>query len=350
MTELLLHKRKVESVFHLLGEHENDITYSVAWALSQSPHFLSIFVHFALGVTTDSDSVVIRLQQHEKQAGITDIEIESPGKFFLIVEAKRGWSLPSRKQLETYAQRPSFCASKGLPRLILVMSECSSEFAPLNLETQKIAGVEIHPISWKQIACLAVEAQSNCSHAERRILRELLTYLRGLMTMQNLDSNWVYVLSLGSGTPDGWKISNKFFRAARGHAIHVRPKRETNFKSGKTASYEHIADAPHGNKWCNDIRGKRDVFLVGSKVSWVAAENGPKVTRELIELLQKGINWGRATVKNPLTQNARGKHAVLTGADAQRVTDWVPRVSHPVRHSDPAIRSVCVRSGSCDKD
>jgi hypothetical protein len=50
MTELLLHKRKVESVFHLLGEHENDITYSVAWALSQSPHFLlSIFVHFALG-------------------------------------------------------------------------------------------------------------------------------------------------------------------------------------------------------------------------------------------------------------------------------------------------------------
>jgi hypothetical protein len=101
MAELLLHERKVESVFDLLGEHENDITYSVAWALSQSRHSLSICVHSALRVAADSDSIVIRLQQHEKQAGITDIEIESPGKFFLIVDAKWGWNLPGQKQLET---------------------------------------------------------------------------------------------------------------------------------------------------------------------------------------------------------------------------------------------------------
>jgi hypothetical protein len=208
MAELLLHTKKVESVFHLLGEQENDITYSVAWALAQSPSFLNAFVRSTLGMSADSGTVVIRLQQREKQAGITDIEIESPGRFFLIVEAKRGWNLPSRKQLETYVLRPSFCASKGLPRRILAMSECSREFALLNLETQKIAGVEIHPISWNQIARLAVEAQDNCSHAEKRILRELLTYLRGLMTMQKIDSNWVYVLSLGSGTPEGWKISS----------------------------------------------------------------------------------------------------------------------------------------------
>ena len=207
MTELLLRNRTVESVFHLLGERENDITYSVARALSQSPHFLSIFVHSALRVATDTDSTVIRLQQHEKQAGITDIEIESHGKFFLIVEAKRGWNLPSQKQLQTYAQRLSFRASKGLPRRILVMSECSREFALLNLETRKIAGVEIAPVSWKEVARLAVEAQTNSSQAERHILRELLTYLRGLMTMQNTDSNWVYVVSLSGGTREGWKIS-----------------------------------------------------------------------------------------------------------------------------------------------
>ena len=27
------------------------------------------------------------------------------------------------------------------------------------------------------------------------------------MTMQNVDSNWVYVVSLGSGTPKDWKLS-----------------------------------------------------------------------------------------------------------------------------------------------
>jgi hypothetical protein len=248
MAELLLHKRKIESIFHLLGEHENDITYSVAWALSQSPRFLNKFVHVALGLQADSHSIVIRLQQHEKHAGITDIEIESPGKFFLIVEAKRGWNLPSRKQLETYALRPSFCASKGLPRRILVMSECSREFALLNLETQKIAGVEIHPVSWNQIARLAVEAQHNCSHAEKRILRELLTYLRGLMTMQKIDSNWVYVVSLGSGTLEGWRISWIDIVKKRRRYFHpvgkTWPKEPPNYIAfryhGKLQSIHHI--------------------------------------------------------------------------------------------------------------
>ena len=61
-------------------------------------------------------------------------------------------------------------------------------------------------------------------------------------------------------------------------------------------------------------------------------------------------NGSKATVKNPLTHNARGKHALLTSKDAQRVIDWVPRVRHPVRFADPATRSVCVRSCSCDKE
>jgi hypothetical protein len=145
--------------------------------------------------------------------------------------------------------------------------------------------------------------------------------------------------------------TDRLFRAARGHAIHVRPKEESNLKPGNKASYEHITDAPHAHKWGKDIKGKRDVFLVGSRKSWVAASSAPAVNHELVGLLKFGIGWsGKATVRNPLTQNARGKHAVLTGRDAQRVIDWVPRPSHPVRNSEPATRSVCVRSCSCDKE
>jgi hypothetical protein len=33
------------------------------------------------------------------------------------------------------------------------------------------------------------------------------SYVRGLMTIQNIDSKWLYVVSLNSGTPEGWKIS-----------------------------------------------------------------------------------------------------------------------------------------------
>jgi len=79
MAEIFLHNKPIKSVFHLLGEHENDITYSVAWALAQSPAFLNRFIELATGKSIDTPNVVIRLQQHEQQGGITDIEIESPG-------------------------------------------------------------------------------------------------------------------------------------------------------------------------------------------------------------------------------------------------------------------------------
>ena len=79
MPELLLHGKPVRCVFHLLGEHENDLTYSLAWALSQSPAFLQEFVRSTLDIKPTLENVTIRLQHAEKDAGITDIEIESPG-------------------------------------------------------------------------------------------------------------------------------------------------------------------------------------------------------------------------------------------------------------------------------
>ena len=98
-------RQKVGSIFRLLGEHENDITYSVAWVLAQCPPFLGQFLRKAFGSKIDTASAEIRLQQHETKGGITDIEIEDPDRFSLIVEAKRGWTLPSRSQLEKHAYR-----------------------------------------------------------------------------------------------------------------------------------------------------------------------------------------------------------------------------------------------------
>jgi hypothetical protein len=251
MTELFLYKRKVNSVFHLLGERENHITYSVAWALAQSPAFLNAFLKRMIGLTADPDSVTIRLQHHEKEAGITDIEIESPGQFFLIVEAKRGWNLPSLKQLETYACRPSFTTSAGVLKRIVPLSECSREYAVHNLGCEKIAGIDLQPASWKEMATLAQQAQKGASHAEKHLLQELLTYLRGLMSMQDIDSNWVFIVSLGPGTPKGWSISwidivEK--KRAYFHQVGDRwPKEPPNYigfrYNGKLQSIHHIEES-----------------------------------------------------------------------------------------------------------
>jgi hypothetical protein len=247
MLDLLLRERKIETVFDLIGKHENDITFSLAWALSQSSCFLNTFLQATIGIPAN-DRVVIRLQQHQPGGGITDIEIESPGDFFIIVEAKRGWSLPVKQQLQTYANRTSFAASGDCVRRIFVLSECTREYATRNLEALRLNSVEVVPISWKETARIAESSFQGCSHAEKRLLRELLTYLRGLMTMQNVDSNSVLVVSLSTKPLKGWKISpievvtksNRYFHPVGGRW----PKEPPNYIAfryhGRLQSIHHI--------------------------------------------------------------------------------------------------------------
>lgn len=249
MAELYLHNNRVYSVFQLLGEHENDISYSVAWALANCPSFLNEFLQKVIGSTVDVSDVVIRLQQYESDGGITDIEIELPGRFYVIIEAKRGWNLPSRAQLEKYAERRSLSESKAPSRVLVVLTECSREYAEMHLEAPNIPGVPVVPLSWKDTATIARNAHPRGSHAEKRVLNELTTYLGGLMTMQKIDSNWVYVVSLARGTPQSWRISWIDIVNTRHYYFHpagVRgwPKEPPNYiafrYSGKLQSIHHI--------------------------------------------------------------------------------------------------------------
>lgn len=249
MADLYLHSRKVNSIFQLLGEHENDITYSVAWALAQSPSFLQTFLQKVVGRKAETNGVLIRLQQYETGRGITDIEIELPGEFYIIVEAKRGWNLPDFKQLETYANRKSFKVSNAPFKRLLVLSDCSRDYAETHLEIRETSGVQVDPISWKDVATLANKVRTEGSHGEKRLIGELLTYLGGIITMQNIYSNWVYVVALASGTPSGWSISWINIVKQKRHYFHPVggsgwPKEPPNYIAfryyGKLQSIHHI--------------------------------------------------------------------------------------------------------------
>jgi hypothetical protein len=104
----------------------------------------------------------------------------------------------------------------------------------------------------------ATKARQGSTHAEKRILTELLTYFRGLMTMQNVDSNWVYVVSLGSDTPKGWKLSWIDVVEQKGRYFHPVgggwPKEPPNYIAvryrGRLQSIHHVEgysvfDDPH---------------------------------------------------------------------------------------------------------
>jgi hypothetical protein len=95
--------------------------------------------------------LAIALQKSVRGAGITDIEIRG-GDFHVIVEAKRGWNLPAKEQLEKYV--PRLHKSKARHALIVTMSECSKEYAREYLVAD-VDGVPVQHMSWSQIGMLS---------------------------------------------------------------------------------------------------------------------------------------------------------------------------------------------------
>jgi hypothetical protein len=202
VTDIYLHNKQIKSVFELLGNKENDITYSIGWTLANSHAFLMSFTKKVLPKTSYPKEAIIRLQEFKQDSGITDIEIQGMD-FHIIAEAKRGWYLPSNDQLNLYARRLK--AADDRQNIIVVMSECLPEYALLHLP-RHIQGIPVRYLSWEDIAFLS-ETVREASHAEKRLLEQLRIYLRRIVNMQNQESNMVYVVSLGSGIPEGCSIS-----------------------------------------------------------------------------------------------------------------------------------------------
>jgi hypothetical protein len=200
MTFLTLHNQKIETVFDLLGQKENDLTYALGWALARSPQFL-MQLAITLGLKNGlSERVIIRLQEHSSTQGITDIEIDDPGQCHIILEAKRGFTVPSEAQLKKYANRLNAARDQPKTRLLVVLAEDDRENSWLKQRVpNNIDGVPVKTISWQNFIKLAKRIKSR-DHAERHLLHQFIHYLRGATTMQNQNSNLVYVVALSNET------------------------------------------------------------------------------------------------------------------------------------------------------
>ena len=122
MARLNLHGRRVETVFHVVGRHENAITKSLGWCLSQVPSFLDR-LGCELGTPgLSARNATVRLQEHQAGAGVTDLELHAPGYAAWIVEAKRGFTVPSTAQLKTYAARLGEPRCRAASRGLVVLA------------------------------------------------------------------------------------------------------------------------------------------------------------------------------------------------------------------------------------
>lgn len=197
MTVLTLSGENVESVFDLLGQSENAMTYSLGWTLSQCPQFLSSLSSVLALEHSFSPQVQICLQRHAGSGGFTDLEIRDPGNHHIIIEAKKGFTVPCKEQLEKYADRLIDEALSSSPLLVvLAESDRQNHWLKLNVPLS-VKEVPVKSVSWSTFQDLAQQHSSEGTHAERRLLRQLIIYLKKVTTVQNQFSNEVYVVSLG---------------------------------------------------------------------------------------------------------------------------------------------------------
>jgi hypothetical protein len=195
VVDLFLHQQRLESIFELLGSRENDLTFSLGWALSRCPSLLAQLVARVLQADVSMDAVSVQLQEPHRAGGYTDIELVS-SSFHIIIEAKCGWALPSNSQLELYAHRLK--ASHAPMRALVTCSDSSREYAALYLP-RSIRGFPLQHLRWRDVLGLAIDAKG--SHAERRLAAELGAYLGNVIMAQSRTSNMVFVVSLGADTP-----------------------------------------------------------------------------------------------------------------------------------------------------
>ena len=244
-----IHGKQVNSIFGFYGKNENARTNAFVWILASCPVFVNNTINIIFNKKFDlSERIYVSTQDYEADKGVTDIEITDNKEFYIIIEAKRGWVLPDINQLELYSHRKKFNESPVKNKAIITMSECSQEFANIHLPTI-INGFNVYHISWKEIFNISNDSIKNSTLKQKWLLYEFNQFLGRLTKMQNKDSNWVYVVSLAHGTPEGWGISWIDIVKSRSvyfHPVGVRgwPAEPPNYiafrYNGRLQSIHHI--------------------------------------------------------------------------------------------------------------
>jgi hypothetical protein len=169
----------------------------------------------SLGGRDLGSALAVSLQEPADTGGYTDIELRYEC-LHVILEAKRGWALPTIDQLARYQLR--FTAPVG--SVLLVISEASRHYALSRLPVA-VAGVPVRYASWPELIGLANQSAGDAaSHAERRLIKELVRYLRGAVRMQDPFSTWTYCVSISNDMPYGGTVS---FRQVVDNGFYFHP-------------------------------------------------------------------------------------------------------------------------------
>lgn len=193
--QLLKNNHRITSVFSLLGDKENDLTFSLAWIFSQNNEFLSWFLSKVIGDKIKYQKVDVTLQRYDgKNGGYTDIEFEVDDDWFIIVEAKKGLNLPNRNQIRKYLKRKKDYPSHFKTRFV-VLSDWPHEYVIKEINQYHLIE-KVVPISWEQIFSEISKIYKKSNNYQKQLIRELEEYLKEVILMDNIESNRVFCVAL----------------------------------------------------------------------------------------------------------------------------------------------------------
>jgi hypothetical protein len=253
VANLVLHARSIETVFDLLGRDENDMTAALGWGLSQSQTLLRRFVGRVVPDAAPDGATVLELQRHSAaDGGFTDIELRSSDAH-VIVEAKRGWALPSSGQLRRYENRFANIPATHQAFVVLTQNGVGSVVRNRLAEWQPPAPITVVVIGWSDLVRDAVEASRRGSPIERYVAGQLAIYLRGVADMRDTNTNSVHVVSLRRQVWAGWPADLSPVDEVEEHRVYHYPTTGGNYPKivpnymgfrydGKLQSIHHVDD------------------------------------------------------------------------------------------------------------
>lgn len=230
--------KQIDTLFGIMGKQENDITKSLSYLLFRCSVFRIKFIERFISnfdVHKIDDTIVSFQSCHDK--GITDIEIYYPREFAIIIEAKIDYNLPTKTQLEKYA---NYLNSENFTKKkIVVLSNLPKEIAYKKLP-ELVANIEITYLSYTQLAVLIKESLDNSNNKEKELLTQYLRYITEVFSMIDKHSNIVYVVPI-SGNSIKMHDEDKKYICPVGNGFIKDPTNYIGFRfNGKLQYINHV--------------------------------------------------------------------------------------------------------------
>ena len=201
----------VQSVFRLIGNDEDALTYALGFLLARDPDFC-VKVARLCGIKASRrlwDAYTVHLQEvTDRRFGRRDIVIEADG-LRVVLEAKIGTSEPTVRQLLKYADEDSLWENFST-KAVVALTQVKLQSSTLDTTRSKLSdkGITCSAVQWHQIIELTLgHVPSDDSEVSRYLFDEFVRYARKDYNMGYHDAE-VAIIDLNPGSAkifkEGW--------------------------------------------------------------------------------------------------------------------------------------------------